>query len=168
VLELSVRDGENVVLLQFEHSLVSVSKWEQKNKKPFSRAAQKEPIELIDYFSDMLLTPGVDPNIVLRLNPEQMVELVDYINDIPTATTFPPERSRGNTAEMTNERIYAQMIMLKIPALPFETWHLNRLMTLIREIARMHEPPKKRAEADVMSEWMLENEQRLEKYKTTG
>lgn len=167
MLELKVIDEGSEVSLQFEHSLLSLSKWEQKHKKAFTGVAQKRPAELIDYFEYMLLTPDVDPRIVVRLTPDQMDELVRYISDTPSATTFPQERSKSSVGEITNERIYAQMVMLKIPA-EYQTWHVNRLMVLIRVIAQAHEPPKKRSQSEIMAEYMQENERRLKEYNTTG
>lgn len=168
MLVLKMRDGDREVVLQFEHSLLAVSKWEQKTKKAFVSTQTKTSAEMIDYFQCMLVAPEDSTNLVLGLSPDQQEKLVMYINDNPTATVFPPERSKGTSSDTTNERIYGQMIMLKIPFHPAETWHLNRLMTLIRVVGEMHEPPKKRNTTEVLTDWIQENRKRREKHNTTG
>lgn len=167
MLDLKVYDDEEVVVLSFEHSLLSVSKWEQKHKIPFARSSNSAS-DMIDYFQDMLVTPENAQDLVLNLDQHQLKQLMDYINDIPTATTFPPERTKGSAGEFTNERIYAQMVGLKIPFHPVETWHFNRLMVFIRAVGQLHEPPKKRKPSEVMTDWIRENQRRREEHKTTG
>ena len=46
--------------LQLEHSLVSLSKWEAKWRKPFLSKDQKTPEEFMDYVRCMTLTQNVD------------------------------------------------------------------------------------------------------------
>ena len=43
---------------------------------------------------------------------------------------------------MTSDIIYTQMVMLRIPFVA-ETWHLDRLMSLIAHTAHRQQPPKK-------------------------
>ena len=49
MLELKVHDGETEVLLRFEHSLRSLSKWESKNKPTlfFKAHKKKNGVEVI-------------------------------------------------------------------------------------------------------------------------
>lgn len=54
------------VSLQLEHSLVSLSKWEAKWKKPY---LSREPLsyeETVDYIRCMTLTQNVDQDVYLR------------------------------------------------------------------------------------------------------
>lgn len=170
MLELNVWDGEENVSLQFEHSLLSMSKWESKHKKPFLSKAPKLHEEMIDYFQDMLLTP-VDPLVVYRLAPEQMDHLTLYINDYPGASSVPKEDTKPplNPEIVTSELIYAWLTMLRIPFTPTETWHINRIMMTI-EIVNFKQTPedqrKKRPVKDVMADWRVENEKRLKMFKT--
>lgn len=167
MLELTVRDGEDEVVLQFEHSLLAVSKWESKYKKPFMSKAQKTPTELIDYFGDMILTPGVNPLLVYRLTPEQMDELAKYMNDSPTASSVPDDPQKSSGEQVTSELIYYWLSELKIP-FAVETWHLARLMMLIQITNLKRQPPKKRPVADTMANWMKLNEERKKKFNTNG
>lgn len=167
MLELKTFDESREVVLQFEHSLLSVSKWEQKFKKPFSSVATRKPSELIEYFQMMLLSTDVDPDLVITLRPDQLDEIVEYINDVPSATKATNEPGPKNQQVITNEVVYAWMVQLKIP-FEAQTWHLNRLMVLIETISYQKQPPKKRHPREVLTDWVRQNEERKKKYNTTG
>ena len=49
--------------LQLEHSLVSISKWESKWRKPFNSTDVKTREENIDYIRCMTRTQNVDPYV---------------------------------------------------------------------------------------------------------
>jgi hypothetical protein len=63
--------------LQLEHSLVSVSKWESKWKKPFLGDKPKTREETIDYVRCMTITQNVDPNVYLGLTDENIQAQID-------------------------------------------------------------------------------------------
>lgn len=48
--------------LKLEHSLISISKWEQHWRKPYINTVEKTREETIDYIKCMTLTQNVDPN----------------------------------------------------------------------------------------------------------
>ena len=58
--------------LCLEHSLVSLSKWEEKWKKPFPllRDGKITEAEMRYYIQCMTLTQNVDPNVYLSLSEE--------------------------------------------------------------------------------------------------
>ena len=169
MLELTVNmANEENVLLEFEHSLLSLSKWESKYKKPFLSTTEKTSLEMIHYFQCMLLNKNVKKDIVYRLSPEQLSELSDYINDSMTASSVPQEQSKGSQEIVTSELIYFWLVTLKIPFNPAETWHLNRLMMLIQITNYKNQPDKKRSKAEMMSKWRAANEQRKKQYGTKG
>lgn len=167
MLELKVHDGEQEVVLQFEHSLRSLSKWEQKYKKAFMSTRAKQHSEMIEYFQYMLLVG--DPNDVLRLSPAQLDEIANYINDPMTASSVPPDLdAKGGPPEIvTTELVYAWMTMLKINW-EAQDWHYNRLIMLIQIINFKQKPPKKRSTADRLREWREVQAYNKEKFGIEG
>lgn len=169
MLELKVYDGEEAVMLKFEHSLLSLSKWEAKNKKPFLTTLTKSPSELTSYFKDMLVSPEGRGELVFRLEPEQLDALVKYINDPQTASSVPQEKTtKFNPETTTSELIYYWLTELKIPFHPTETWHLNRLMMLVQITNYKKQPPKKRKPTEVMKDWATINERQKKLLGTSG
>lgn len=170
MLELAVYQGEERIVLQFEHSLLALSKWESRTKKAFLSTPTKTSSEMIDYYQDMLLGDS-DPDLVYSLSPEQMDRLTEYINDPMTASSVPPAGPGVNAPNeiVTSELIYYQMTALRIPFVA-ETWHLTRLLMLIAITAYKSQPPdkNKRSKAETMADWRQINERRLKKYNTTG
>lgn len=140
--------------LQMEHSLISVSKWESKWKKPFFDGKPKSRAETLDYYRCMTVTPNVEPVLYLGITPETERKILDYINDPQTATTIHRQKkSRGRSETLTSELIYYQMSALGIP-FECERWHLNRLFTIL-EIASIKGQP-----ANNMSKKDLYNQNR--------
>lgn len=164
MLELKVKDGETTVVLQFEHSLFSLSKWESKHKKPWHATAVKQNEELIDYFWYMLLTPGYGPEIILRMSPAQHEELVKYISDPMTASSVPSDNPRGGVQEtVTTELVYTWMTLLKINW-DAQYWHYNRLMMLISMVNYKQQPEKKQDKRRLYDKWKDIQAQNREKF----
>lgn len=154
--------------LILEHSLLSVSKWEAKWKKPFLIEGSLDTTEkTLDYIKCMTITPQKpDPNVYLCLTEKNIQEIVDYINDPMTATWFREENDKKkklNKEILTSEVIYWQMITLGIP-IEFQKWHLNRLTTLIR-VCNAKNNPEKMSKKDIAAENARINAQRLAKMK---
>lgn len=168
MLELKVIDGEHEVVLQFEHSLLSLSKWEEKHKKPFLASASKKHEEMIEYFQDMLLTPGVDPNLVYRLSPKQLDSLTDYINESRTASSVPEDKGNGVVEIVTSELMYYWLVALEIPFHPVETWHISRLTMLVKITSFKKQPPKKRNPKELYNDWREMDRRNKERFGTTG
>lgn len=154
--------------LQLEHSLLSVSKWESKWKKPF---LSKEPMtdeETLDYVRCMTITQNVDPEVYQRLTTENINEVQAYIQDPMTATTFSEEEGgKSNREVITSEIIYYWMIAHNIP-IDREKWHLNRLLTLIRVCNIKNSPPKKRNKRDMLRRRAELNAARKKRLGTRG
>ena len=168
MLELTVQDGTTEVVLQFEHSLLSLSKWESKHKKAFMSTPVKDAGEMIEYFEAMLVG-SYSPGVVYRLDPEQLDEITNYINEPQTATHVPEEEpSKKFAAEtVTSELIYYWMTALKINWAA-ETWHLSRLMTLIQITNFKSQPEKKQSKGEALSKWREANAAIKKKYGTNG
>lgn len=117
--------------LKLEHSLLSVSKWEAKWKKPFLGKESKTWDETIDYIRCMTINSNVDP-VVYKNMPRKVIERINnYIDDPMTATTFREDNKRGGGEIITSEIIYYWMVNFNIP-FECEKWHLNRLLTLVK------------------------------------
>jgi hypothetical protein len=119
--------------LELEHSLVSLSRWEAKWKKPFLSAEAKTQEESLDYIRCMTVNGGIDPLVYFALTPQQMKQIQDYIADPMTATTINDRRKSNSRSReiVTSELIYYWMVSYQIP-FECQKWHLGRLMTLIR------------------------------------
>ena len=119
--------------LQLEHSLLSLSKWESKWKKPFLGNEEHTREETLDYIRCMTINQHVDPIVYEYIPFDSYMKIKDYISDSQTATTIYDRRPhRGGAREtITSELIYYWMIYFGIP-FECQKWHLNRLLTLIR------------------------------------
>lgn len=158
-------DGD--VVLELEHSLVSLSKWESKFEKPFLTGESKSTNEIIGYVRAMCLTPDIPETIFKKLSGENFQEINSYIDAKMTATTFSDRKSRGSNEVVTSELIYYWMTVYTIP-FACETWHLNRLFTLIRICNLKQEKPKQMSRAEQASEQRRLNAERRSRFNSTG
>ena len=155
------------VTLDLEHSLVSVSKWESRYCKPFLSQESRTTAETLAYIRDMTLTPGVDPKVYTALPDRVLREIGDYISAPMTATTITELNSKPSQQMVTSELIYYWMVTLNIP-FECETWHINRLLTLIRVCNIKNSPKQKVNRADILARNRALNEQRKALYGTSG
>lgn len=155
--------------LQLEHSLLSVSKWESKWKKPFlsnKNALSNE--ELIDYIRCMSLNSNVDPDLYNYITMEDVNKIASYIGDSMTATTFGNSSNNKKSLEIiTSEIIYYWMVSYQIP-FECQKWHLNRLITLIRVCSEKNAPKKKMKTSDIYARNRALNKARKEQLHTRG
>lgn len=155
-------------ILELEHSLVSLSKWESKWCKPFIDTKDKTFEENLDYIRCMTLNKNVDPTVYTRLTTDNVREINEYIESPMTATWFNENKKPGGKKEvLTAEIIYYLMIAHRIP-FECQKWHLNRLLTLIRVCNLKNEPPKKMSKAETMRSNAALNAARRKKYNTKG
>lgn len=117
--------------IQLEHSLVSISKWESKYKKPFLSKDSKTVEEMMYYVKCMTITQNIPDNVYSYLTNDNLNSINAYIEDSMTATTFSDNSRRSSREIVTSELIYYWMISQNIP-MECQRWHLNRLLTLIR------------------------------------
>src|SRR4051795_4910316 len=76
------------VEFQLEHSLVSLSKWEEKYEKPFLGKSSKSKEEVLDYIRCMLLTENPPGDFLSRLSNENVEAVNTYVDRKMTATWF--------------------------------------------------------------------------------
>ena len=140
--------------LNLEHSLISLSKWEAKWKKPFMTDKGLTKAEILDYVRCMTLNQKVDPKVYLTLSMSNIEKVKDYIDDPATATTVNDRRAgksgRYSREIITSELIYYQMISLGIP-FECEKWHLNRLLMLI-QVCALKGTPAQMSQLDIFNQ----------------
>jgi hypothetical protein len=154
--------------LQLEHSLVSLAKWEAKWCKPFLSKIDKTPEETNDYIRCMTMNQNTH-FVAYNLFPQSVVkQVMDYINQPMTATTFANQNDKQTSKEViTAEIVYYWMITFNIPV-EFQKWHLNRLLTLINVCSIKNQPPKKANKKEINARNRALNAERRAKYNTPG
>lgn len=154
-------------VLQLEHSLVSLSKWESIYEKPFLGKEQKTNEEVLGYIKCMALTEDVPADVWVRFSQENLEAVNEYINSKMTATWFAERKQKPSQEVITAEVIYYWMITANIP-LEFQYWHLNRLFTLLQVVSLKNEPGKKLSRAELAARNRALNEQRRQQLGTRG
>lgn len=145
--------------LVLEHSLISISKWESKWHKPFLSTSKKTDEEFADYIRCMTLNT-VDDNVYTSITNSNMNDILEYIDDSYTATTFADSKTAATSSEIiTSEIIYYWMILNEIP-FECQKWHINRLLTLIKVCSIKNAPSKKMSKNDILSQNMSLNKMR--------
>lgn len=162
--------NEEAFVLHLEHSLLSLSKWESKYLKPFLGSNEKTTEEILGYIHCMILDELVPSDLFERLSKDNVDSINNYIESKESATTFGemPKKRTGIGPTITSELIYAWMVAYNIPFHPAETWHLNRLFSLIRICNTMNEPPKKMTRHELAQRNKELNEQRKAQLGTRG
>lgn len=158
--------------IQLEHSLISLSRWEEKWHIPFLGNEDKTEEQVKDYIRCMTTTKNVDPRIYDHIPASTLKEIFDYIENPMTATWFNDSDDRKKAMPkrketITSEIIYYWIITLGIPV-QFERWHLNRLLTLIRVINIKNSQPKNMSKKEILAHNRKLNAARRAKYKTKG
>ena len=163
-------------VLNLEHSLIAISKWESKWKVPYLDPNIKKSHEMeIDYIKCMTINNNlIDPNIYNVIPMPIYKQILDYIADPMTATQFKSTnnvKKRGSsiTGEkiITSELLYYYMIANNIPS-EYEKWHVSRLMVLIRICGIKNGPVKKKSKQEIISENDRINEERRKQLHSTG
>jgi hypothetical protein len=158
----------NDTVLYLEHSLVSLSKWESEFQKPFLSANNKSHEEIFYYIKCMLLHDLDDENVIYRFSEKNLQKINDYIESPQSATTFgvmPQQKSKGET--ITAELIYYWLVAFNIP-FECETWHLNRLFSLIRICNIKNSPQKKMSRHEISNRNKELNARRKAELGTKG
>lgn len=162
---------EDVIELELEHSLVSLSKWEAIWEKPFLAPGEKTTEETLGYVETMCLTPNIPPEVFQLLTNDHLRQVNDYINAKMSATWFTelpggaktPAKRDIITAEVLYYWIFSAQIDICV-----ENWHINRLFTLLKVFNEKNAPPKKMRKGDAAAQRRMLNAQRKTQLGTTG
>lgn len=142
--------------LVLEHSLLSISKWESKWKKPYLGSVENRTTEeALDYVRCMSIKGEPDSSVLNSLTTADMEKIVDYIEDPMTATTVREDDSSVLGVQknfITSELLYSYMVNYRIP-IECERWHLNRLLILIKVLNEQNKEPKKRSERELARDY---------------
>jgi len=154
--------------LVLDHTLVSLTLWESKWNQAFLGRTEKTEEQLIDYVRIMNSAPVSSPDVFNYITRSQFEEIFTWMNSNPTATTITEDGpKRPATETITAELIYYWMTALQIP-FACETWHLQRLLTLIRIANIKNSPPKKLSKGEAMAKHRALLQQRRQQYGTNG
>ena len=158
----------NDVVIELEHSLISLSKWESKYQKPFLSSGEKTSEEIFGYLKAMIVTPNLDPDVLYKCSQKNIDEIQRYIDSNQSATTFGsmPER-RGPGEVITSELIYFWMVSFNIP-FDCQYWHLNRLFSLIRICNIKNSKQKKMSRSEIIQRNRELNAKRKAELNTSG
>ena len=167
-------DDENEVfikspstVIELEHSLASLSKWEEIFEKPFLSTTDRTDEETLTYVKCMTLTPDVPPDVYLRLSEQNIKDIGKYMNLKMTATWFADTPHKPTGEVLTAELIQYWMISAGIP-LEWEHRHLNKLFTLLRVFGAKNSPPKKMSPEEAARRQAEINRQRRAMYESAG
>ena len=152
--------------VELEHSLRSVSKWEEHYEKPFLDSNLTGD-ELDFYIKCMDLNDGVTDDVLRRFTAKEYTMINNYIAAKHTATTVNTrDKGTGKKEIITSEVIYYWMIAMDIP-FECDTWNLNRLIMLIK-VCGVKNNPKKMSKKDTMLSNMNLNKMRKASWGTRG
>lgn len=156
--------------LMLEHSLISISKWEAKYKKPYLTEEPKTAEEALDYIKFMTISnpnKEISDDVYRHLTYKNMKEIEIYISDPMTATKFTSKLNGHQKGIVTSEEIYYSMAAYGIP-FDCDKWHFNRLMVLLEVAARRNQPSKKMSQKDIYSQNKALNAARRAKLNSKG
>lgn len=154
--------------LQLEHSLISLSKWESEFEKPFLGKGDKTADEALAYIGYMVLTPNPPADFLQSLSKENLETIHAYVDRKMTATWFSDQPGTPRSREViTSELVYYWMTVFNIP-FECETWHLNRLFTLIRICNVKQNKPQKMSRSEISRRNRELNTQRKAQLGTRG
>lgn len=152
--------------ITLEHSLISLARWESKWHKFFLGPQQKTDEETLSYIQAMGLTEELPNEVMERFSEENLAAIINYIDDPMTATTFSHLQTTQVSREVvSNELIYYWMHTMGIDK-SCETWHLGRLITLIRLTSEKNKPAKKMNKADTAAQYKSINERNKKLFET--
>lgn len=156
--------------LMLEHSLISISKWEAKYKKPYLTEEPKTAEEALDYIKFMTISnpnKEISDDVYTHLTYQNLKEIEAYIEDPMTATKITRKNRPSSNKIITSEEIYYSMAAFQIP-FECEKWHFNRLMMLLEVASIRNQPGEKMSQKDIYAQNKARNAARRAKHHSKG
>lgn len=154
-------------VMELEHSLLSISKWESYYEKPFLTNDTKTLEEERYYVMCMDTKGNITDNICKSLSTYELSEIRKYMSKSCTATTINSREKQSKSRDiLTSEVIYYMMIAMEVP-IECERWNINRLLMLIR-VCAVKNNPKKMGMKDIMRDNAALNKMRRASMGTKG
>lgn len=154
-------------VIQLEHSLFSISKWEKKWHKPFVGKSNKTEEELLDYIKCMTLNE-VDDYVYMFLTEKDVESIKEYMEDEQSATVFNEDENKTYSKKIiTSEEMYSWLVNLQIP-FEVQYWHLNRMTNLVRILNEQNSPKKKKSQEQILRENKARNAERRARMNSKG
>lgn len=154
-------------VVELEHSLLSLSKWESEWEVPFLSTTDKTQEQTLSYVKAMSPREEVTDELLAHFSSADFDRINTYINKKMSATTINDSNAKKSREIVTNELIYHWMIALGIPK-ECEEWHLNRLLTLVKVCNIKNTPQKKMTSAQAGQQARELNAQRRAQLGTRG
>lgn len=157
------------MVLELEHSLYALSRWESKWHKSFLSTKQLTEDEFMDYIQSMIINdPFIEVSTLRqRLTRSNYDDIHSYIENPMSATKIYNDDTKSGKDTITAELIYYWMSTLQIP-FSCEHWHLNRLFKLVEVASIKNNPPKKMSKKEILARNANLNEKRKQQYNTKG
>ena len=158
-------------VLKLEHSLVSISAWEEKwHEKFLNPNIQMTQEQVIYYIKCMTLNDDFPEEAYNFLSGEDIKQIKKYMEDPHTATTINSvgqNQKKYMNKVTTAEEIYYMMFSYGIPK-ECETWHINKLLTLIEVFSIKNGGEKKMSTREIMQQNAALNAARRAKLNSKG
>lgn len=156
------------IVLEMEHSLASISKWESIWEKAFLGKREKTSAETLSYIECMIMSPEVPENIIHRLTESNVKTIIDYINARQSATWIQErEQTTKSKDVVTSELMYFWMSSFNLDV-SSEHWHLNRFLNLVKIASEKNSPKKQKMTRQSAQSRARLNQQRRAQLGSTG
>lgn len=156
--------------LELEHSLYSISKWEEKWCRTYLSKEQKTEEQIIDYIKCMTMTKNVPDEVYENFSDENFEEVTKYLNAKHTACKIKSNKKEGQSSyrgSMCAEEIYSNMVLAQVP-FECQYWNLDKLLALLECVGMKNNPPKKMSQRELMARNSKLNAARKAKHHTRG
>lgn len=163
------------ITIELCHSLISITKWEEKYKKSFLEHKNFTNEEFLYYIKCMCITKNVSDETFYRLTNQNSEDIWKYIQDVPSALNVKKQNdSSGSREPWTNEVIYYYLAQNGITDFrSVERWHINRVLKLLEFASAKNAKAYgnnsvKESKADISRRYRALNEANRRKFNTKG